>query len=156
MEDLINSLKLMPLHRVVILITGEADKDDLPLIINSGWLCEKHGMDVISCGSVIGLAMELWEKGIITEEDTEGLQFNWGNKDTIDKIVSMIARREGFGDVLAEGVKNVAEKIGRGASKYAMHVKGMAIAAQDGRAQKSMEIEHATSVRGADHLIGVW
>jgi aldehyde:ferredoxin oxidoreductase len=64
----------------------------------------------------------------------------------------MIAQREGFGDVLAEGVRNAAENIGCGAEQYAMHVKGMEIPGQDGRAQKSMGLAHVTSNRGADHL----
>jgi len=68
------------------------------------------------------------------------------------KLVEMIARRQGFGDLLAEGVRRAAAAIGRGAEAYAMHVKGMEIPAQDGRAQRSMGLAHVTSTRGADHL----
>jgi aldehyde:ferredoxin oxidoreductase len=96
--------------------------------------------------------MELWEKGIINKKDTGGLDFSWGNKKTMIEMIHKIAKREGFGNTLADGVRIAAEKIGKGAQKYAMHVKGLEISAQDGRAQKSMGIAHATSVRGADHL----
>lgn len=125
---------------------------DLESILYANWLCSQYGLDTISTGAVIAFIMELWEKGIIDAKDTDGLDFSWGNKETIIEMVKKIANREGFGNTLADGVKIASKKIGRGSEKYAMHVKGMEIAAQDGRAQKSMAIAHATSVRGADHL----
>lgn len=126
--------------------------NDLEFIIYAGWLCNQYGLDTDSFGTVMAFAMELWEKGIINEKDTGGIDFSWGNKETVEKMIYMISKREGFGNILAEGVKKAAEIIGRGAEKYAMHVKGLEIPAQDGRAQKSMGLSHATAARGADHL----
>ena len=126
--------------------------DDIELIFYVNSLCNKYGLDTISTGSAVAFAMELWEKGILTKDDTDGLDFSWGNKETITKMVHKIAKREGFGNVFADGIVEAAKRIGKGSEKYAMHVKGLDIPAQDGRAQKSMAIAHAASVRGADHL----
>ncbi len=125
---------------------------DLDAILAGNRLCDDLGMDTISAGRAIGFAMELWENEVLNWEDTGGLILRWGDADVTLRLLGMIARREGFGDVLAEGVRRAAEIIGRGADEYAMHVKGMEIAAQDGRAQKSMGLAHVTSTRGADHL----
>ncbi len=109
-------------------------------------------LDTISAGRSISFAMELWENDILNRGDTGGLKLRWGDMDVVLRLLEMIARREGFGDLLAEGVRRAAQTIGRGAGEYAMHVKGMEIPAQDGRAQKSMGLAHVTSNRGADHL----
>jgi aldehyde:ferredoxin oxidoreductase len=125
---------------------------DLDAILAANRLCDDLGMDTISAGRVISFAMELWEQEILNLGDTGGLSLQWGDMDLVLQLLEMIAHREGFGGLLADGVRRAAETIGRGAAQYAMHVKGMEIAAQDGRAQKSMGLAHATSNRGADHL----
>jgi len=125
---------------------------DLDSILAGNRLCDELGMDTISAGRVIGFAMELWEKEILNLDDTGGLTLQWGDVDTTLKLLKMIAYRQGFGKLLGDGVRRAAEVIGRGSEEFAMHVKGMEIAAQDGRAQKSMGLAHATSNRGADHL----
>ena len=125
---------------------------DLDSILYAAQLCDDLGLDTISTGRAISFAMELWDKGILTLADTGGLVLEWGDVEMTLKLVNLIARREGFGDLLADGVRRAARTIGRGAGEYAMHVKGMEIPAQDGRAQRSMGLAHATSTRGADHL----
>jgi aldehyde:ferredoxin oxidoreductase len=125
---------------------------DLDAILAANRLCDDMGMDTISAGRAISFAMELWQNEILNLDETGGLALRWGDVDVMLRLLNMIARREGFGDLLAEGVRQAAQVIGRGAEQYAMHVKGMEIAAQDGRAQKSMGLAHATSNRGADHL----
>jgi len=125
---------------------------DLDAIIEAHVLCNLYGIDTISTGGVIAFMMELYEKRIINEKDTGGIAFKWGDKDLALDLIRKIAYREGIGNLLAEGTKRVAERLDRGAEKYAMHVKGMDIPAQDGRAQKSMGLAHAVSTRGADHL----
>ena len=128
---------------------GIGDKEFLVIASD---ICDRYGLDTISTGSVIAFAMECYEKGILTKEDLGGLKLEWGSIEATLKLIEMIAKREGFGNILAEGVKKASEIIGKGSEKYAMHVKGLEISAQDGRAQKSMAIAHAASVRGADHL----
>jgi len=125
---------------------------DLDAILFANQLCDDLGMDTISAGRAISFAMELWDNEILNLDDTGGLALRWGDMGVVLPLLEMIANREGFGALLAEGVRRAAETIGRGAQEYAMHVKGMEIAAQDGRAQKSMGLAHATSNRGADHL----
>ncbi|MHA2378674.1 MAG: aldehyde ferredoxin oxidoreductase family protein [Candidatus Thorarchaeota archaeon] len=126
--------------------------NDIESIFHMGTRCDLLGMDTISCGKSIGFAMELWEKGIITKKDTDGLDLSWGNVDSMVELVEKIAKREGFGNVLSKGVRKAAEIIGGDAWKYAVHVKGLEASGQDPRAHQSIGLTYATNVRGADHL----
>ncbi len=127
--------------------------DDLDAILVANRLCDELGMDTISAGRAISFAMELWEQGILNLADTDGLALRWGDTDAMLKLLKDMAYRQGdLATLLSHGVRRAAQAIGRGAEAYAMHVKGMEIPAQDGRAQKSMGLAHATSSRGADHL----
>jgi aldehyde:ferredoxin oxidoreductase len=121
-------------------------------ILFGHYLCNMYGMDTIGVGGTISWAMECYEKGLITKADTSGLDLKWGDHELITKLIHMIANREGFGNVLAEGSYRAAEKIGNGTEKYVMAVKKHEIAGQDGRAQKSMGLAMAVAPRGADHL----
>jgi len=125
---------------------------NLESVIYAHHLCNLYGLDTISAGSTISWAMECYENGVITKEDAGGLDLSWGNHESIVKLISMIARREGFGNVLAEGSWRAAEAIGRGSEKYLICVKKQEIAGQEPRAQKSMGLASAVSARGADHL----
>lgn len=126
--------------------------DNLESVLFSHHLANLYGMDTISLGATISWAMEAWDLGLLTSEDTEGLDLSWGNHESIVKLVKMIALREGFGDVLAEGSARAAEKIGRGTEEFVMTVKKQEIAGQEPRAQKSMGLAAVTAARGADHL----
>jgi aldehyde:ferredoxin oxidoreductase len=126
---------------------------DLPSIIEGDRLCDDYGLDTISTGASIAFAMELYEKGILTKNDID-IDLTWGNPDTMIEMIHRITYRKGLGDILAEGVKRAAEKIGKGSEYYAMHIKGQEIPSQDGRSQQSMGLAQATSSRGADHLKG--
>ncbi|MFX1481708.1 MAG: aldehyde ferredoxin oxidoreductase family protein [Promethearchaeota archaeon] len=126
--------------------------DDYATTLKANQLCNKLGMDIISAGATIGFAIEAFENGIINEEDTGGLKLKWGDREQIINLLEMVGRREGFGDVLAEGSKRAAEFIGKGASKFALQVKGLEVSGQDGRTHRSIGLGHATGARGADHL----
>ena len=126
---------------------------DLPSIIEADRLCDDYGLDTISTGASIAFAMELYEKGILTNQDSD-LDLTWGNSDTVVELVRRIAHRKELGNLLGEGVRRAAQKIGKGSEYYAMHIKGQEIPAQDGRSQQSMGLAQATSSRGADHLKG--
>lgn len=126
---------------------------NLPAVLKGNDLCDDLGMDTISAGNAISFAMELWEKGILTAGECDGLDLSWGNDHTLLELLRRIAYREGsLGDLLAEGAARAAKWLGRNSGRYAMHVKGQDIPSQDGRAQQSMGLAHATSSRGADHL----
>ncbi|HUV61995.1 MAG TPA: aldehyde ferredoxin oxidoreductase family protein [Thermoplasmata archaeon] len=115
-------------------------------------LCDVLGMDTISAGVAIGFAMELVQRGILTEEDV-GMKLTFDNaEDAVPQMLELMGRREGFGDVLADGVKRAAERIGKGADRYAIHTKGMEPPAYDVRGMKGHGLAYMTSTRGACHL----
>jgi len=93
-------------------------------IIRANDICDLYGIDTISAGSTIAFAMECYENGIISKADTEGIELNWGNAPAIVAMIEKMAKRQGFGKVLADGVERAAKQIGRGAEKYAIHVHG--------------------------------
>jgi aldehyde:ferredoxin oxidoreductase len=126
--------------------------DNLESVLFGHHLANQYGIDTISLGGTISWAMEAWDEGLITLEDTGGIDLSWGNHDTIIKLTKMIALREGFGDILAEGSERAAQRIGRGTDKFVMTVKKQEIAGQEPRAQKSMGLAAVTAARGADHL----
>jgi len=126
--------------------------DNLAAIAQGNEMCNRYGLDTISVGVCIAFAMELVEKGILTAKDTDGIDLRFGNTDAMLAMIGKIARREGFGDVLAEGVQRAARKIGKGAEKYAMHIKGQELPMHDPRGKQGLSLSYATSPTGADHI----
>lgn len=112
-------------------------------------LCNRFGMDVISTGSAIAYAIEAYEKGLLTVKETGGIKLGWGQPDTLVELIPRIARREGLGNDLAEGVKRMSEKYG--GKEFAIHVKGLECPMHDPRALWGMALTYATSIRGACH-----
>jgi aldehyde:ferredoxin oxidoreductase len=98
--------------------------DDFPSILKLTDLCNRGGLDTISTGTVLAFAMECYEHGIISDKDTDGIEMRWGDGKAMIAMVNKIIDREGFGDLLADGVKVAAQKIGKGAEAFAMHVSG--------------------------------
>ncbi len=94
-------------------------------------ICNSYGIDTISGGTVMAFALELYEKGIITKEDTDGIELTWGNHQALVAMTEKMAKREGLGDILADGVKVAAEKIGKGAEEYAVHIGGQELGMHD-------------------------
>ena len=107
--------------------------DNIESLIYANHLCNRYGMDTIGTGSVIAMAIECFEKGLLTKSDTDGMELTWGNSDVIVDLVHKIAKREGIGDLLAEGGKIAAERIGKGAEFMAMHVGGELMPMHDPR-----------------------
>ena len=125
---------------------------DLKQVSLANQLCNQYVMDTISTGVTIAFAMECWEKGLLTAADTGGLVLEYGNGEVVCKLVEMIARREGLGDLLAEGVARVSERVGPDSRAFAMHVKGQELPLHDPRGKKGMALSYATSPTGADHI----
>ena len=123
-------------------------------ILVGNHLVNDYGLDTLEVGSMIGWAMELYEKGILTDEDTDGLKLDWGNDEVVLEMVKKIAFREGLGDILAEGPRGAAEKIGKDCEKYLIHVKGMSNLHSDERPTPALALNIAVSSRGSDHLRG--
>jgi len=126
--------------------------DDAEAIIYANMLCNELGLDTLSTGAAIAFAMECHENGLL---DGDGLDLSWGNGEAVITLIEQIAAREGLGKLLADGVRRAARRIGRGAERYAMEVKGLEIPSQEGRVAKGFGLGHATSNRGADHLYGL-
>src|SRR5512136_1182971 len=134
--------------------TGPMGKADIGLTIAADKLCDDLGLDTISTGSSIGFAYELFERGIITKKDTGGLTLKFGNNQHVMDLIRQIAYREGFSDVLADGSREAAKRIGKGAEQYAIQVKGLELPAYDPRGAKAHGLNLMTSNIGADHNTG--
>jgi aldehyde:ferredoxin oxidoreductase len=107
--------------------------DNVESIIYLNHICNDYGLDTISAGCTIAFAIECYENGLITKKDTDGIALNWGAHEAIVAMTEKMAKREGFGDILADGVCVAAQKIGKGAEQYAMHVGGQEIPMHDPR-----------------------
>ncbi len=115
--------------------------NDLDMLIHANHVCNEYGLDTIGAGCTISFAIECYENGIITKEDTDGIELNWGSGEAIIEMLHKMGKREGFGDVLADGVKVAAEKIGHGSEQYAIHIGGQEIPMHDPKLQPEY---HAT------------
>ena len=104
-------------------------------------ICNRAGIDTISAGTVIGFAMELYENGILTKKDTDGIDLKWGNHQAMVAMTEKLAKREGLGDILADGVKIAAEKIGKGAEKFAVHIGGQELGMHDPKLPMAFSID---------------
>jgi aldehyde:ferredoxin oxidoreductase len=117
-------------------------------------LCNRLGIDAISTGATIAFAMECYNKGIITRNDTEGIDLTWGNHEAVVKMCELIGKKEGFGITLGDGVRIAADKLGNGSDSFALHVKGLELPAHSPYRFKEMGLAYAVSNRGACHNRG--
>ncbi len=125
--------------------------DDLISLAKANERCASYGFDTISLGNVIAFAMECFERGIISSRDTDGIDLKFGNARAMLDMIEKITRREGFGDVLAEGVARAARTVGRGAEEFAMQVHGQEIPMHEPRLKQGLGVGYAVSPTGADH-----
>ena len=131
--------------------SGPIDSTNIEATIAADQLCDDLGLDTISTGGSIGFAYELYEKGIISKKDTDGLELTYGNHAAMIALIKKIGRREGFGDILAEGTAGAARRIGKGAEAYAIQTKGLELAGYEPRALKATGFGYATSNIGGSH-----
>jgi aldehyde:ferredoxin oxidoreductase len=124
---------------------------NLDAILKGMDLGNYYGVDTISIGGIVGFAMDLYEHGLITKEDLGGLELKFGNSEAMVEMIKRICLREGFGNVLAEGVRLAADRFDKDAYKYAVHIKGMEMSGYDIRGLKTAALGYAVSFRGADH-----
>ncbi len=131
--------------------TSRIGNPDISLALRANDMCNRLGLDALSTASCIAWAMELHERGLLSSAEADGLDLSWGNAEAIIALIGKIARREGFGDLLADGSRVAAEKLGRGAA-YAMQVKNLDLIMADPRALKGFGLGYCVSSRGGDHL----
>jgi aldehyde:ferredoxin oxidoreductase len=132
--------------------TSRIGNNDLEFGLKMNAFLNRMGLDSLSSGETIGWAMECVQRGLLTKDDFDGLDFTWGNCKTVEKLLGMIIRREGIGDLFAEGTRNLARHFGKGTEDYAFHVKGLDMICGDPRGIKAFGLTYAIASRGGDHL----
>jgi aldehyde:ferredoxin oxidoreductase len=132
--------------------TSRIGNGDLALGLKCIDMANRYGLDAIALSEGISWAMECYERGILSREEADGLDLTWGNGETILALIEKVAHRQGFGDLLADGVKKAAERVGRGSEELAMHGKGLEVFQGDPRSIKAYALGNAVASRGADHL----
>ncbi len=120
-----------PEHETLAAFGNMCLNDNVESIIKANDICNRYGIDTISAGVTIAFAIECFENGIITLNDTDEIELRWGNHESIVKMTEKLAKREGFGDVLADGVKKASEKIGNGSEEFAIHIAGQEVPMRD-------------------------
>ncbi len=143
-----------PEYETLAMLGSNLLNDDLDSVIKLNDICNRYGLDTISAGASVAFAIECYENGILNKKDTDGLEMTWGNTAAIVAMTEKIGKREGFGDVLADGVKKAAGRIGRGSEKYAMQIGGEEIPAHDTRGGIMFTIGYGTSPTPARHTQG--
>jgi aldehyde:ferredoxin oxidoreductase len=123
-------------------------------IIKANDLCNRYGVDTISTGATMAFTIECYERGIISKKDTDGIEMTWGNHRSIVAMTEKLVKREGFGDVLADGIKKAAERIGKGADEYAMHIQGQEVPAHDPKFGLQWGIAYRLDATPARHTQG--
>jgi aldehyde:ferredoxin oxidoreductase len=126
---------------------------DIKAICKANERCGAYSLDTISTGGVIAFAMECFEKGLITTRDTGGIELKFGNTEAMLQAIELIARREGIGNMLAEGTAQMAKKIGHDSIKFAMNSKGLEAGYHDPRANKNIGLSFMVNPAGADHSL---
>jgi len=138
-------------YEITDLLGANCGVSDLNAVAYSSMLCDKLGLDALSTGSIIAWTIECYQKGILDKKDVDNLDLKFGNYIDINKLIIKIAYRQGLGDLLAEGVKRVSKKIGKGSEDFAMHVKGLELPGWGIRSAPSMGLNYATTDRGGCH-----
>ena len=141
-----------PEYETLCSFTSRLGNRDLRFALRMTTFLNRMGLDSLSTGETIGWAMECFQRGLISREDLDGMEFTWGNTETIEKVLAMIVRREGIGDAFAEGTRSLARRFGKGTEKYAFHVKGLDMICGDPRGIKAFGLTYAIASRGGDHL----
>lgn len=149
-----NYLTVGPEYETLFSLGSNCGISSIDAIIAGDRLCDEFGIDTISGGSVISMAMECSEKGLLDPDSADGLDLSFGNHEAMVELVRKIGEREGIGWIMGEGTVRFAEHLGKGADKFAIHVKGLEVPAHSARGLPGMAIGYATSNRGGTHQDG--
>jgi aldehyde:ferredoxin oxidoreductase len=141
-----------PEYYTIVSFGSKLGNDNLASILKANELCNLYGLDTGSTGGIIAFAMECYEKGLITKEDTGGLELTWGNYRVMLELIEQIAYSKGFGKLLGQGFREAVKQIGPESEAFAIHVKGMDLSTFDPRALQVYNFRYAVASRGADHL----
>ena len=128
--------------------------DDLPSIIKVNEICNNLGLDTIAAGATIGYAIECYENGLLSKDQTDGMELTWGNAEAIVALTEKMGKREGFGDVLADGIAAAWEKLGKIGTEYAVHVQGEEMPAHDPKFVPGLATTYLMTATPARHTQG--
>ncbi len=143
-----------PEYETIVMLGSNCLVDNAEAILKAQDICNRYGFDTISTGAILAFAMECYEKGLINKSDTGGIEMTWGNHRALVAMTEKMAKREGFGDILADGVKAAAQKIGRGAEQYAIHIQGQEIPGHNPLASINVTTTYITNATPARHTQG--
>jgi aldehyde:ferredoxin oxidoreductase len=143
-----------PEYETVLALGGLCMNDDVESLFVLNELLNRAGMDTISVGSTVAFAIECFERGILTREDTDGLELAWGNSEAIKTLIRKMIKREGIGDLLADGSKFAAKRIGKNSDEFAMHAGGQDLPMHDGRNDPGFVLHYSVEPTPGRHTIG--
>ena len=141
-----------PEYQSITALGGLLMNDNLEAVIKANDICNRYGIDTVGVGGVIAMAMECRENGLLGKTETDGIELDWGNADAIVALTEKIAKREGFGAVLADGAHLAAERIGQGAEKYSMSIRGKTLANHDPRMSPALGATNISDANPAHHM----
>jgi aldehyde:ferredoxin oxidoreductase len=141
-----------PEQQTLAALGGMLMNDNLEAVIKANDICNRYGIDTMGVGGTIAMAMECYERGLIGREDTDGIELTWGNAEAIVAMVEKVAKREGFGALLADGAQKAAERIGKGAEKYAVAIRGKSLAFHDPRMSPALGTANIADANPAHHM----
>jgi aldehyde:ferredoxin oxidoreductase len=144
-----------PEYETMAAFGSDCGNGDMKAICKANERCNAYGLDTISMGMVIGFAMECFEKGYLTTKDTGGIDLKFGNADAMLKCVELTAKREGFGNFLAEGTLRMSKKIGKDSKDFAIQTKGLETGMHDPRTKVGLGLGYMVNPHGGDHCCGM-
>ncbi|MBI4295832.1 MAG: aldehyde ferredoxin oxidoreductase family protein [Chloroflexi bacterium] len=144
-----------PEYETIASLGSNCGIDNLSAVSMGSQLCNAYSLDTISTGATIAFAMECFENGLLTTKDTGGIDLRFGNAEAMLKVIDLIARRQGIGDLLAEGTARAAQRIGKGAEKFAMHTKGLEPGMHEPRLKIGLGLGFMVNPHGADHCCNI-
>ena len=143
-----------PEYETVLALGGLCLNEDVDSIFYLNEALNRAGMDTISAGATVAFAIECYEEGILTKKDTDGLELSWGNSDAIIALVDKMISREGIGDILADGSRVAARKLGKGSERFTVHAGGQELAMHDSRNDPGFALHYSVEPTPGRHTIG--
>ena len=141
-----------PEYQTLAALGGMLMNDNLEAVIKANDICNRYGIDTVGVGGTLAMAMECYENGLIGRQDLDGIDLTWGNAEAIVAMVEKVARREGFGAVLADGTQKAAERIGKGSEKYAIAIRGKSLPFHDPRMSPTLGTANIADANPAHHM----
>ena len=145
-----------PEYESILALGGLCLNEDADTIFHLNEILNRAGMDTISAGATVAFAMECYERGIFTAEDTDGVELTWGNSEAVRYVIEKMITREGIGNLLADGSKTAASRLGRGSEQFLVHAGGQELAMHDSRHDPGFALHYSVEATPGRHTLGAW